>query len=81
MVASPAISMLFAVITVFACAETAAAKAARSRHPAALHSVFSHGQAAQRQKPPLTQAPSPGEKAWMERASAPSNGAGGGGGM
>ena len=78
MLASAAIAMLFAVVTVFACAETAAAKAARSRHGAS-HAVFSHGQAAQRKNAPPAHAPTQGEKAWMERASAPSNGGGGGG--
>jgi hypothetical protein len=79
MVASPAAAMLFAVMMVFACAETAAAKAVRPGHPAASHSVSS----AQvlRKKPPASPAPRQDEKAWMERASAPSNSAGGGGGM
>jgi hypothetical protein len=34
-----------------------------------------------RKKPPASPAPRQDEKAWMERASAPSDSAGGGGGM
>jgi ABC-type sugar transport system substrate-binding protein len=75
MVASPAIAVLFAVLMVFACAETAAAKAARARHPAASHS----SKVAQRTKPPVAHAPPQVDNGWMERASAPSNGGGGGG--
>jgi hypothetical protein len=79
MVASPAVAMPFAVMTVFACAETAAAKA-RPRHPAAHHSVVSSGQAVLRKRPPVSQTPAQDEKAWMERASAPTS-SGPGGGM
>ena len=79
MVASPAAAMLFAVMMVFAAAETATAKAARPRHLSASHSVVSSQQAVQRKKPPVSHAPAHDEKAWLERASAPSNGASGGG--
>ena len=80
MVVSPAPAMLFAVMTVFACVETAAAKATRPRHPAAHYSAVSSGQAVLRRKPPVSQTPRQDEKTWMERASAPSDSAGGGGG-
>jgi hypothetical protein len=76
---SPAAAVLVAAMTVFACGETAAAKTARPRHPAALQS--SSGQVAQRTKPPASHAPTQDQKAWMDRASAPSNSGGGGGGM
>jgi hypothetical protein len=76
---SPAAVVLLAAMTVFVCTETAAAKTPRLRHPAALQS--SSGQVAQRTKPPASHVPTQDQKAWMERASAPSNSGGGGGGM
>jgi hypothetical protein len=81
MVASPviAIAVLSAVVTVCACAEAASAKSSRSRHPAAFRSFPAHGQMGLRKKTPAAHAPTQDDKAWMERASAPSNGGGGGG--
>lgn len=79
MVASSKIAMLFAGLMVFACAETAVAKADRSRHPGA-NSAASSGQVALRKKPPVPHMPSRDEKAWMERASTPTS-SGPGGGM
>ena len=75
MIMSPATVMLSAVLAVFACAEAASAKAARSRHPV----VTSHGQATLPKKPPTGPAPTRVDNGWMERASAPGNGGGGGG--
>jgi len=79
MVVSPTTAVLLAVIAVCSCAEVASAKTARARIPATSHSVADHGQTKLRKKPPASHAPTQDEKAWMERASAPSNGAGGGG--
>jgi hypothetical protein len=80
MVASPiiAIAVLSAVVTVCACAEAASAKVSRARHPTASRSLPAHGQAVPRRKTPAA-APTRDYKAWMERASAPSTGGGGGG--
>jgi hypothetical protein len=79
MVTSPAVAVLVALVTLCASAETAVAKVARSRHPAASHSPPSRGQTMLRKQAPVTQSPRQDEKAWMERASAPNNGAAGGG--
>lgn len=81
MVGSPAAAMLFAVMTVFACADMAAGKPARARHSAASHPVVSSGQAVPRKKPLVSHAPAQDEKSWMERASAPTGSGAGGGGM
>jgi hypothetical protein len=79
MVASPVTAMLVALVTLCASTETAAAKAAQSRHPTASHSLPSRGQTMLRKQLPITNSPTQDEKAWMERASVPNNGAGGGG--
>ena len=80
MVRSPAIALLFAVMTLCACAEAASAKSARTRQSAVHRSVPATGQALLRKKPPVARTPAQDEKSWMERASATSN-SGGGGGM
>jgi hypothetical protein len=74
----PAIVMLSGVITLGTCAEAAWAKNARARHPAAHRSVAATGQPTPRQKPPVARTPTPHEKSWMDRPSAPSNSGGGG---
>jgi hypothetical protein len=76
MVRSPAIAMLFAVMTLCACAEAASARNARARPPAAHRSVPAAGQAILRKKPPVARTPTQDEKSWMDRASAPSSSAG-----
>jgi hypothetical protein len=79
MLASPAIALLMTVATFCAGVEAACAKSARARQPAAWRSVS--GQPVPRQKPPVARTPTQDEKSWMERASAPSSGGAGGGGM
>jgi hypothetical protein len=79
MLRSPAVAMLVALITLCATLETAAAKAARSRHAAASRPIPS--QTMLRKKPPPAAAPSRGDSAWMDRASETNGSAGGGGGM
>ena len=81
MVRSPAIALLFAVMTLCACVEVASAKNARARPSAAHRSVPATGQAVLRKKPPVAPTPAQDEKSWMDRASAPSSSGGGGSGM
>ena len=81
MVRSLAIMILLAVMALCACAETACAKNARARQPAAHRSAPATGPAALRKNPPLVRTPTQDEKSWMDRASAPSNSGGGGSGM
>jgi len=73
--------MLFAVMTLCACAEGASAKNARARPSAAHRSASATGQAVMRKKPPVAPTPRQDEKSWMDRASTPSDSGGGGGGM
>jgi hypothetical protein len=76
MIRSPAIALLFAVMTLCACAEAASARNARARPPAAHRSVPATGQAVLRKKPPVARPPAQDEKSWMDRASAPSDSGG-----
>jgi hypothetical protein len=76
MVRSAAIAMLFAVMTLCACAEAASARNARARPSAAHRSVPATGQAVLRKKPPVARAPRQDERGWMDRASAPSSSGG-----
>ena len=78
MVRSPAIAMLFAAMTLCACAEAASAKNARARPSAAHRSAPATGQAVVRKKPPVAPTPRQDEKSWMDRASTPSDSGGGG---
>lgn len=77
MMAPRAIAVLLVAVALGACAE-AAAKAARSRLPAS-RTLQAEGQTLVRKKPPVASRPAQYEKNWMDRASAPSNGGGGGG--
>ena len=81
MARSPAIALLFVVVTLCACVEGVSAKNARARQPAAHRSAPATGPAALRKNPPVARTPTPDEKSWMDRASAPSNSGGGGMGM
>jgi len=78
MLRSPAIAMLFAAMTLCACAEGASAKNARARPSAAHRSVPATGQAVVRKKPPVAPTPRQDEKSSMDRASTPSDSGGGG---
>ena len=75
MIRPPAIVLLFAVMTLCACAEAVSAKNARERQPAAHRSVAS-GQAVLRKKPPVARTQD--EKNWIDRASATSSSGGSG---
>ena len=72
MVRSTTIAMVLAVMAPCACAEAASAKKPHARQPAA------HRSAPLPKNPPLAHTPVQGEKSWMDRASAPSSGGGGG---
>jgi hypothetical protein len=76
MMRSPAIAMMFAVMTLCAGAEAASAKNARARPSAAHRSVPAAGQAVVRKKPPVAPASRQDEKIWMDRASEPSSSGG-----
>ena len=73
---SPAIAMLSAV-ALCVCAESACAKNARARQPAAHRLLASSAQPVRRKKPPIARTPVQDEKSWMDRASAVSSGGGG----
>ena len=81
MIRSPAIAMLFAAMTLCACAETASARNARARPSAAHRSVPAAGQAILRKKPPVARTPAQDEKSWMDRVSATRSGGVGSSGM
>jgi hypothetical protein len=76
MMRSPAIAMMFTVMTLCAGAEAASAKNARTRQPAAHRSIPAGGQAALRKKPSIARTPMQDEKSWMDRASATSSSGG-----
>ena len=80
MPATPAISMVLAVIVACACAHEASAQsAAQPRQPGASRPLSANAPAAARKKPPPPHGRTQDEKSWMDRASAPATGGAGGG--